>query len=198
MSQIFSSLFDCIKRKKGFFIILVLGAIVAIILGVFAGMNFSSGVFTIDLGNIAYIKFLKGDTGFVSMIFSLILSLGIFFLIIVVCGCKLFLIPLGVVFYLYLVYSQTVIFISVIMIYGFFNCIILAVLLLVYILFLIFLYTLVLTECVCIMRGGSYFKTCINLRECKVLIYFLLVIIATLVFTIIITILKSYVILLIY
>ena len=118
MSIFFNGLFACVKRKRGYFVILLLLSILAIILGVVAAVNFGGGVFAVDLSNIAYIKFLKKDCGFMSMLFGLILSLMVFFLVIVFCHSKTFLTLLGILFYLYLVYSQAVVFMSIILIYG--------------------------------------------------------------------------------
>lgn len=198
MNKIFGGLIDCVKRKKGYFIILLLLSLVAIVLGVIAAMNFGGGVFTIDLSNISYMRFLKGECSFVSMMFGLVFSLGVFFGIILICHSKTFLVPLGIVFYLYLVYSQAVIFMSIILIYGILNCIILAVLLLVYSLLVWCLFLVLLCEISYLTNGFEYFKSCFSFKESKVLLLFILIVVLTLLFSLVLTILKNYVILLIF
>ena len=52
------NLFDCVKRRKGYFLFLIIIGILAIVVGVVGAINLSGH--SIDLSNIAYIKFLKG------------------------------------------------------------------------------------------------------------------------------------------
>lgn len=198
MNKIFGGIFDCLKRKRGYCLILILLSVVAIVLGVVAAVNFGGGIFTIDLSNIAYMRFLKGDSGFASMIFGLLLSLLVFFVVILICHWKPFLVPLGLVFYLYLVYSQAVIFMGIILIYGILNCIILAVLLLVYSVMIWAIFLLILCELLSHVNTVNYFKSCFSTNESKLLIYLIFLIVATLIFSLILTILKNYVILLIF
>lgn len=198
MRDLITNLLSPIKAKKIYFIFLILLTIVAVILGVFASLSFTSGFLTIDLGNIAYIKFLKGDTGMVSMIFSTLLSLLLFYCIVWVCHAKSICAPLSIIFYLYLVYSQTIVLVSLVMIYGFFNCIILAMLLLLYILACWFVFILSICHLSCICNEPDYFKCSLNLKQTKFLICLLLLIISTLIFAFIITILKNFIILLVY
>lgn len=198
MKIFFDDFFSCIRLKKGYFIVIILASIIAITLAIFASINFSSGFLTIDLSNISYIKFLKGDTGMMSMIFSNICSLLIFFALIWICHAKPFLIPLGVIFYLYLVYSQAVILISLIMIYGFFNCIILAMLLLIYFVLIWFLFILSMLQMLCCDRSPYFFRSCCNVYRCKMLITLSLILLFTILFSFVITILKNFIILLVY
>lgn len=191
-------MFDCVKRRKGYFLLLIIFSVVAIALGVIAAVNFGGGVFSIDLSNIAYIKFLKGSCSFISMMFGLLLSLFVFFATCLICHWKKFLIPLGVVFYLYLVYSQAVVFMSIILIYGIFNCVILAVLLLVYSLLIWALFLLILCELASFTNSHNYFRCCCSFQESKVLWFLIGLIILTLIFSLILMILKNYVILLIF
>ena len=64
-----------IKQKKGLFIFLLILTLAAIVLAIIAGINFSDGIFSVDLSNISYIEFLKGETGWFGLFFGLILSL---------------------------------------------------------------------------------------------------------------------------
>ena len=198
MIRIVNGFFDCIKRKKVYFVLLIVAAILAIVLGVIAAINLSDEALTSSLSNIAYIRFLKDEIGFVSMIFTLVLSLCIFFSIIFLCHWKSFLIPLGFLFYLYLIYSQIVIFLSMILVYGIFNCIIFAVLLLVYILSVWFVFVLIVLELSCFTNSHSYFKDCCSMTRAKVLMYFIIMMVATVIFSLILLILKNYIILLVF
>ena len=198
MIRFFNGIFDCIQKKKAYFIMLLIASIIAIVLGVITAINFGGGVFAIDLDNIGYIKFLKGNCGLMSMIFNLVLSLSVFFIAILLCNSKRFLIPLALVFYLYLIYSQVVVFISIILIYGFLNCVILVVLLFVYNIVIWTAFLLIVLELSCINNGYDYFKKCFKIKECKLLLYLLLVLLAIVVFSVVLTLLKSYVVLLIY
>lgn len=198
MNIFLGGLFDCVKRKKGYFIILILLSLLAIILGVVASINFGGGIFTIDLSNIAYIRFLKKEVGFMSMVFGLIISLMVFFIVVIICHSKIFLTPLAILFYLYLVYSQAVVFMSIILIYGILNCIILVVLLLVYTLIIWGLFLLILCEISCFTNSQGYFKTCFSPKESKVIIYLSCLFAVTFIFALILIVLRNYVVLLIF
>lgn len=193
MSKFFSGFFDCVKRNKGYCLILVLLSVVAIVLGIIAAINMDS----IDLTQIAYIRFLRGS-GFMSMMFGLLLSIFVFFVLICVCNFKAWLVPLAMVFYLYLVYSQTVVFLSIILIYGFFNCVILAVLLLIFSVLTWFLFLLIMCELPSCRHGDNYWKVCFSPRDCKICCYLVLLFALVLIFTIILSILKNYVLLLVF
>lgn len=196
MRYFFGDLFNCIKLKKGYFVLLILLSIVMIILGVVACINLDNSL-TIDLSNISYMKFLKGG-GFGSMMFSLFLALSIFAIALILCHWKTFLIPIGIIFYLYLVYSQTFIFVSIILIYGIFNCIILLILLLLYLFFLWSIFLMLCCELSCHCKSPSYFRDCFSFKRSKVLFFLLSLLMLTLIFTIILTVLKKFVILLIF
>lgn len=187
-----------LRQKKGLFIFLILFSIVLVILGVVAAINFSGGVLVVDLSNISYIQFLKDECSFFSLMFKLLLSLVIFMIVIFLCGIKTYFFPLGLLFYGYLVYSQTVIFISMILIYGFFNCVIFALLLLIYIIIVCCVFVLFVSEISCYCNSTNYFKTVFNWRSSNVLLYLILTILITLIFCVILTILKSFVLLLVY
>lgn len=192
-----SSIFDCIKLKKGYFIILLLLTGVAIALAVFGAMSINGGSITLSLGNMVYIKYLNGSSGMMSMLFRLIFSLSLFFFFVFIGHWKFYLYPVGILFYLYLVYSQAVVFISIILVYGFFNCIILAVFLLLYLLFLFFIFILMMLEMSC-CTNQNYFKSCFSWKRSKLLLCICILIGWSILFAVILSILKSFVILLVY
>ena len=106
MNNIFSGLFSCVRIKKAYFVCLIFFTIIAVVLGVIAAINFGGGVYAVDLEHISYVKFLKGDCGFMSLIFNLILSLSVFFIVIYLCNFKSWLVPLAILFYLYCKYQR--------------------------------------------------------------------------------------------
>ena len=193
-----NSIKETLLLKKNYFIFLLIFTILAICLGVFASINISGGILVVDLSNIAYIQFLKDECGFVSMIFKLLFSLLIFFLIIYLCNIKPFLLPISILFYIYLVYSQTVVLISIIIIYGFFNCVILCLLLIFYILIVCFVFMLLCLETNKHCNCHNYFGLTLNFNTSNVLALSILLIVITLLFCVVIAILKSFVILLVY
>ena len=195
MNNFFYNLFDSFKRRKGYFLFLLILGIVAVVLGVVGAINLTGN--TIDLTNISYIKFLQGGS-FGSLIFGLIFSLLVFFILMLICHLKKFLLPFGIVFYLYLIYSQTFILLSIILIYGIFNCIILFVLLLIYFIFLWIIFLFLMCELINFVKIPHFFKTCFSLRESKVLIWMLSLIIVSIIFSLILLILQKFVILLIF
>ena len=54
MGSIFYKIGLSIKQNKLLFCLLVIASLTAMVLATFAAINFSSGVFAIDLGNISY------------------------------------------------------------------------------------------------------------------------------------------------
>lgn len=198
MVKIFNKISSTFRQKKSLFIFLVVFSLVMIVLGVVASINFSGGVLVVDLSNISYIQFLKDECGFASLIFKLFLSLFIFLCVIWGCGKKSFLFPIGILFYGYLVYSQTVIFVSMILIYGFFNCVIFALILFAYIMLIFFLFMLFIMEVSCCCNSTNYFKITINWNNSNILFSLIFILLITILFCIILTILKSFVLLLIY
>ena len=196
MSRLFNGLFDCVKRKRGYCLFLLLLTIVAIVLGVIGAVNMN-GDLTINLSHIAYIRFLRGS-GFMSMFFGLFLSVLVFFLLILLCNFKFWLMPFAVVFYLYLVYSQTVVFLSIILIYGILNCIILAVFLLIFSILTWLIFLLVMCELSIHCNSSPYLRTCFSPKQSKLVWYLVMITILIFLFTITLTILKNYVLLLVF
>lgn len=194
--NIIHSVFDAIRARKGFFILLLISSVVMIVLGVISAINFDGGVLVIDLDNITFIKFLKDDCGFAFLIFGSLINIIIFYVIILACCCKRYLIPLSIIFYLYFVYSQAVIFTSTLLIYGFFNTIILLILLLIYIILNILLLMLLICLCVKNSNCHNYFSTCFRRQD--IIHLSLVLLFVSIAFCIILSILKSFVILLIY
>lgn len=197
MNNLISNLFSPFKRNKGFAIFLIIATIVVIVLGIFSAVQFDDSVLIIDLENVTYIRYLKGDSGFGGFLFGTLISVLIFYAIILLCCSKKYLMPIAVLFYLYLVYSQFVIFTCILLIYGFFNTIIFLILLLIYFITLYFLFILLLLSLTNVCGQTNYFRTCFN-RDSNIVILSILFIMLVLLFAIILMFLKTYIILLIY
>ncbi len=198
MNLFFNSILNQIRVRKGLFIVLIISTIVVIVLGVISAINLDGGVLPIDLSNIAFIKYLKGDCGVFFLIFGTILNLLLFYSLILLFCCKRFLIPFAIIFYLYFVYSQIVIFTSLILLYGFFNTLILILLLLIYILLEIVLLMLFLLFLLNYTDSFGYFKNCFSSNNSNLIILTLALIVISILFCVVLIVLKSFVILLIY
>lgn len=197
MKYFLSNLSDCIKKQKILFILLIIFTVCAVVLGVFSAINFDVGVLPIDLSNIVYIKYLKGDCGVGFLIFGSLLTFLIFYFIFVCCCCKKFLVPIAFVFYLYFVYSQIVVFTSIILIYGFFNTIILLFALLFYIVIQFAFYILMILYFTSICNQNNYFNLCFK-QNSILTILTICNILFILIFTILLIFLKSFILLLIF
>lgn len=197
MKNIFRNIADCIARRKALFILFIVLALVMLVIGVVSAINFNTGVLPIDLGNITFIKFLRGSSGFFSLIFNTIIASIIIYAIMTLCCCKNFLIPFAVIFYLYFIYCMGVVWTSIMLIYGFFATIILLILLLAFYVCEIFILTVLLCELITISKT-NYFKCCFNNQTSCVVILSTMLLVLIVTFCLILACLKSYIILLIY
>ena len=187
-----------IKQKKKLFLILCIITAVVLILAILAGFNLQEGLFTVDLSNICYIRFLRGDCGWSGLFFGLIFSLLIFILLILIFSSKIFLFPLAILFYLYFIYSQFIFIVNLILIYGILNCIILVLLLITFNLLLICLFLFMLLDLTNHYKNGNYFKNCLNSKYSIVPVCLIGVLVLCLIFSLILIVLKSFVLILIF
>ncbi len=198
MGVVFDNILGCVKQKKLLTIILLASTILVIILGVFSALNFDNSALCINLNNVLYIKYLAGDCGVTSLIFGLLFSLFIYYFIILLCCSKNFLIPISVLFYLYFVYSQTVIFVSLILIYGFLNTIILLMLLLCFYLITFALFMLLIVALSLYANQGNYIACCFNKTNNVINFLTICFVVVLLIFIILLIFLKSFVLLLVF
>lgn len=187
-----------LRQYRILLIVLVLLTVLAIVLGVIFALNKPSDVYEVNLSDIAYIKFLSGKSGLMSMMFKMWLSLLIFLILIIFCGVRRFLFPLGVVFYLYLVYSQAFVLMNIVFLYGFFSCLILLMLLIIYTLLNAWFFICVLVELWRIGGKQNYLRNMCKPSCSFVLIYELLIMLLCALFCLVLLILKSFIILLIF
>lgn len=196
--QIFACFGETIKRKKALFVVLLILSIAMIVLSVFSAIGINNGSSSINLDNVPYIKFLQSKSGLPAFIFNCIMAIGLIYISIVVCFVKPYLAWLGVIFYLYFVYSQALIFVSIIMIYGFFNVIIILILLLMLLLLEFALLMLIILEVCCLCNQPNYFNNCFNFSTSKLLLYTIILLCLVVAFCLIMMILRSFVVLLVY
>ncbi len=196
MQNIINAIVSNFRMRKGVFLVLVCCCCVCIVLGVITAINFDNGVLPIDLGNIAYIKFLRGG-GFGSLIFGTIIANLVVYVVVLMCGCKKFLLPISFIFYFYLIYSMGVIFTSIIIIYGFFATIIFLILLLVYFVLQIVVLTSILCEIIYSPRV-NYFRHCFCSGFSPILILSILYFALSILFCLTLFLLRNYVLLLVF
>ena len=153
-----NSIWAC-KRHKGFMIFLITMIIICIILGVFAGIKINHSLFPQDFSNVLYVKFLKGSTGLSGFLFSQVFTLFFFISIILLCTTVVYLMPIAILFFLYFVYAQTVTIISICMEFGFFNTLILLVILVAVAFCYFFLFSLIFLVCLNNCGTPKYFST---------------------------------------
>ena len=103
MSAILSGIGDKIRRCKGLFIFLILATIIVSIIAIYSAINFETIAITIDIGNVTFVKFLKGETSFLPLIFGSLIILVVFVGICCVCCAKKFLVPFSFLVYLPLI-----------------------------------------------------------------------------------------------
>lgn len=196
MNNMFFSVKNCLKQKKALFVCFLILALAMLIIGVITAINFGSST-PLNLNNIPYIKFLRGSSSMFSLIFNSIISGIIIYLIILLCCSKTFLIPVAIIFYLYFIYSMGLIFTSILLLFGFFSTLILLILLLLFFAVEIFLFTLILCELLTLTKV-CYFKSCFNFNQSCNLALTLMLIVLIVMFCLVLTISKSYIILLVY
>lgn len=193
-SMVFGGSMLACKRHKVLMFFVVAMIIVCIILGVFSGIKINHSLFPQDFSNVVYIKFLKGSTGFSGFLFSQIFTLIFFMAIILLCSITVWLIPIGLLFLLYFVYSQTVTIISISMEFGFFNTLILLVILIAVTFCYFILFCLIFMLCVDNCGAPKYLSNC----TCDVLPIVLVCLAVVLINTIILLMMRKFVFILVY
>lgn len=198
MTKLFFRLGDNIRKHKTLFVVLLILTFIVGIIAVYSAINFEMIAITIDIGNVTFVKFLKGDTSFLPLVFGTLLVLLVFLAIITLCCFKKFLLPFAILFYLYFVYSQIVVLTSLIVIYGFFNTLILLFLLCVFFLLEFLVFVLIFLELFSICGSPCFFKDCFNSNSSCFLSLLILMTLLVFAFCLILAILKSFVILLVF
>lgn len=115
-----------VKKHRGFVWLIITLTGVCVFFAVLSAIKFNKSALLISFSNVSIVKFLRGSSGFGGMLFSNILTTTIFAGIIVASGCKKYTISIGVFFYSYYVYAQTLILIAFMLEYGIINTIVVA------------------------------------------------------------------------
>lgn len=188
----FSNISNSCKRHKLLTVGLIIGIVISLVLGIVGGVQLNNSMFPQDFSNVSYVKFLKGS-GFATFFFSLLFSILIFALIIFISCCRKIFIPIGILFFMYFVYAQTVTIISVSTEFGFFNTLILVVFLIIVSLIYFSLLLLLMVQC-CDCSGPMYFRIALK-SILPLLVCIALVVLVNVIFLMI---LKNFVIILVY
>lgn len=188
------SLFEPIKKHRRFvsFMIVIIG--VCIFCAVLAGIKFSNSSLLISFSNVTIVKFLRGSSGFGGMLFSNIFTTCIFALIIISSCCKKYTISIGVFFYAYYVYAQTLTLIAFMLEYGIINTIVIAFCMLLGMIVMLFLLLELFLVCIECQNDHFYFKT--SITNCMPILIFVIVLL--IIQSIIFFVLRNYVIILVY
>lgn len=189
----FNNITSGCKRHKILTVCLIIGIITSMILGIIGGVQINNSMFPQDFSNVSYVKFLKGSSGFAGFFFMSVFTILIFCFIIFISSVKRFLMPIGILFFMYFVYTQTVTIISISIEFGFFNTIILVVFLII-ISILYFSVLLLITVQCCDCIGPMYFRLALK----NVLPLLILLITIILVNVLFLMTLKNFVIILVY
>lgn len=189
---------DSVRRKKALFIILIILSLICVVLAVISAISLNGGIFNVNLDNVPYINFLRGKIGFATFVFNCIMVVGFTYLVILITFCKPYLSVIGILFYLYFVYSQILIFVSIILIFGFFNVLITIILLLAIILVEIAMLLIILLEVSKFCNCQNYFKSCFNKNDSNLMLYTIALFAFVFIFCIVTVLLKQYVVLLVY
>ena len=183
-----------IKKHRGFagFIIMLTG--VCIFCAILAGVKFSKSSLLISFSNVTIVKFLRGSSGFGGMLFSNIFTTCIFSAIIVSSCCKKYTISIGVFFYAYYVYAQSLTLIAFMLEYGIINTIVIAFCMLIGMAAMLFLLLDLFAVCLECQNNNYYFKYVFG--QCFPI--FIMIIALLVVQCIIFFVLRNYMIVLVY
>ena len=188
------SFVEPIKKHRGFvsFMIILVG--VCIFCAVLASIKFSRSSLLISFSNVAIVKFLRGSSGFGAMLFTNLFSIGIFAIIIILSCCKKYTISIGIFFYSYFVYAQTLTLIAFMLEYGIINTLVIAFCMLIFLIVTIFLLLELFLSCLEYQNCHQYVKTSfVACLPILVILCLLLVFQSTIFFV-----LRNYVIVLVY
>ena len=155
------SIFEPIKKHRSFvgFIIVLIG--VCIFCAIFAGIKFSNSSLLISFSNVTIVKFLRGSSGFGGMLFTNLFSISIFSMIIICSCCKKYTISIGIFFYGYYVYAQTLTLIAFVLEYGIINTLVIAFCMLICMLVSFLLLMELFLVCLEFQKEYIYFKSAI-------------------------------------
>lgn len=188
------SFLEPIKKHRNFvgFMIMIIG--VCIFCAVLASIKFSKSALLISFSNVSIVKFLRGSSGFGGMLFNNLFSIAIFAIIIISSCCKKYTISIGIFFYAYFTYAQTLTLIAFMLEYGIINTLVIAFCMLIFLVANLFLLLELFLLCLECQNCHNYFKTSfITCLPILIFICLLLIFQSTIFFV-----LRNYVIVLVY
>ena len=188
------SFIEPIKRHRSFVGLMLVLVSVCIFCAIMAGVKFSNSTLIISFSNISVVRFLRGSTGLGGMIFTNIFTISIFSVIIIVSCCKRYTISIGIFFYCYYVYVQTLILIAFVLEYGLINTLAISFCMLIFMCIIVFLMLHLFLICLECQSGYQYFKT--SAISCLPILLFIVTVL--IVQSLIFFVLKNYVIVLVY
>ena len=188
------SFIEPIKRHRGFICLILILVCICIFCAILAGIKFSNSTLIISFSNVTVVKFLRGSSGLGGMIFTSIFSISIFCAIIMLSCYKKYTISIGIFFYCYYVYVQTLVLIAFILEYGIINTLAISFCILIFMCITIFLMLHLFLICLECQTSYQYFKT--SLVNCIPILIFIAAVIVTQ--SLIFFVLKNYVIILVY
>lgn len=188
------SLFEPIKKHRSFvsFMIVLIG--VCIFCAVLAGVKFSNSSLLISFSNVSIVKFLRGSSGFGGMLFTNILTISVFAIIIIASCCKKYTISIGIFFYAYYVYAQTLTLIAFMLEYGIINTLVIAFCMLICLLLMMFLLLELFLICIDCQNNNFYFKYAFS--SCIPILIFIAILLVSQ--SIVFFVLRNYIIVLVY
>ena len=188
------SFIEPIKRHRFFVCFMLILVSVCIFCAILAGVKFSNSTLIISFNNVTVVRFLRGSSGLGGMIFTSIFSVSIFCCIIMLSCCKKYTVSIGIFFYCYYVYVQTLVLIAFVLEYGIFNTLTISFCILIFMCITIFLMLHLFIICLECQASYQYFKT--SLVNCIPVLIFIIsiIVIQSLIFFV----LKNYMIVLVY
>lgn len=188
------SFIEPIKRHRIFACFMLTLICVCIFCAVMSGIKFSNSTLIISFNNVALVKFLRGSSGLGGMIFTNIFSVAIFCAIIMLSCFKKYTISIGVFFYGYYVYVQSLILIAFILEYGIINTLAISFCMLIFMFLIVFLMLHLFLICLECQNSYQYFKT--STINCVPILIFIIAVLVIQALTFFV--LKSYIIILVY
>lgn len=149
---------ESIKRHKSFVSLALIIVGVCVFCAVLAGIKFNNSSMLISFSNVVVVKFLRDSIGFAGMLFTNIFVISVFSVIIIFSGIKRYTITIGLFFYGYYVYAQTLTLIAFILEYGIINTLVIAVCMLISMLAILFLLLHLFLACLDCQNENMYFK----------------------------------------
>ena len=193
-SQFSYSLFEPLKKYRNFVGLIIVVTTACIFCAIMAGIKFNNSSMLISFSNVTIVKFLRGNSGFGGMLFSNIFTISIFSAVIIISSCKRYTVSIGVFFYAYYVYAQSLTLIAFVLEFGIINTFVIAFCMLIIMLAMFFLLLELFLNCLECRISAVYIKQAFTKCLPILIIIVLLLLVESLVFFM----LRNYVIVLVY